>query len=55
MTQTQEKAFHNLLSNWTRHQDLKSIGAPVAELYYSRIELDEARTQARHRDFQLAV
>ncbi len=55
MTQTQEKAFHKLLSTWIRHQDLKSTGAPVAELYHSRIELDEARTQARHRDLQLAV
>ena len=55
LTNAEETAFQALLSTWTRHQDLKSSGAPVADLYYSRIELDEARTQARHRDLQLAV
>jgi hypothetical protein len=55
MTKTEEIAFHNLLTTWTRHQDLKSSGAPVAELYDSRIRLDEARMQARRGDLQLAV
>lgn len=40
-----ETAFHHLLEVWNRHQQLRSAGAPVDQLWSSRLELDEARAR----------
>ena len=37
----------SLLAAWNRHQQLRSSGADIAELYASRVRLDEARLAAR--------
>ena len=35
--------FSKLLEAWNRHQDLRSTGAPIAELAASRAQLDMIR------------
>jgi len=35
--------FHNLLSTWNRHQDLRSSHAPISALADSHFALDRVR------------
>lgn len=46
MTIQQNRAFTELLQTWSRHQDLRDAGAPIADLAASRAVLDDARLQA---------
>ncbi len=46
MTNQQNHAFTDLLQTWSRHQDLRVAGAPIAELAASRATLDSVRLQA---------
>ncbi len=47
-----DTAFEQLVSSWLRHEDLKSRGASIDELFDARVTLDRARytaTVASHR------
>jgi len=46
MTIQQNSAFTELLRSWSRHQDLRDAGAPIADLAVSRTALDAARLEA---------
>ena len=46
MTTEQNNAFNMLVESWAHHQDLRSSGAPIAELATSRFDLDAARLDA---------
>lgn len=39
--------FQALLSQWNHHQTLRTAGAPAADLYHSRAQLDEYRLGCR--------
>lgn len=44
MTQAQfDQEFHALLTSWNKHQELRTAGAPLPELYRSRADLDAHR------------
>lgn len=45
---TPETQFHNLLTTWNHHQELRSEGAALSELWASRADLDEVRVLAHH-------
>lgn len=47
-TTIDDRSFGELLRRWNRHQDLRSEGAPIADLANSRAALDEARVLLRH-------
>lgn len=46
MTIQQNHEFTVLLQSWSRHQDLRDAGAPIADLAASRAVLDDARLHA---------
>jgi len=46
MTTQQQNALKTLQSRWVRHQELRTGGAPVAELAASRAQLDRARLES---------
>jgi hypothetical protein len=48
MSNVDHHHLHRLLAAWNDHQDLRRDGAPLPELYASRIRLDAARDAIRH-------
>ncbi len=46
MSNAQKTAFEKLLAGWRHHEDLRSSGASVEELFASRQVLDEYRLEA---------
>ncbi|MEE9416461.1 MAG: hypothetical protein V3V01_14350 [Acidimicrobiales bacterium] len=43
---TPQDQFHQLLNTWNHHQELRSDGADLAELWTSRANLDDVRLKA---------
>ncbi len=46
MTIQQRNAFDTLLTAWREHQELREVGASIADLSESRTRLDGARLAA---------
>lgn len=42
-----ERRIGRLLLAWNRHQDLRREGAPLPDLYASRMRLDAVRSEVR--------